>query len=81
MAHRVTVKGQVTIPKRVRDHLGIKPGSGVEFDVGANGDVVVRKAGRSSKKARPRSGFAAIRGSATVKMRTEEILALTRGED
>ncbi len=31
MAHQVTVKGQVTIPKRVRDHLGIRPGSGVEW--------------------------------------------------
>jgi AbrB family looped-hinge helix DNA binding protein len=28
---RVTTKGQVTIPKDVRDHLGIKPGTEVEF--------------------------------------------------
>jgi AbrB family looped-hinge helix DNA binding protein len=28
---RVTSKGQVTIPKHIRDHLGIKPGSEVEF--------------------------------------------------
>lgn len=28
---RVTTKGQVTIPKEIRDHLGIKPGSEVEF--------------------------------------------------
>lgn len=28
---RVTSKGQVTIPKPIRDHLGIKPGSEVEF--------------------------------------------------
>jgi AbrB family looped-hinge helix DNA binding protein len=28
---RVTTKGQVTIPKDIRDHLGIKPGSEVEF--------------------------------------------------
>jgi len=34
---RVTTKGQVTIPKDVRDHLGIKPGTEVEF---------VREAGR-----------------------------------
>jgi AbrB family looped-hinge helix DNA binding protein len=30
MGSRVTRKGQVTIPKRVRDHLGIEPGSVVE---------------------------------------------------
>jgi AbrB family looped-hinge helix DNA binding protein len=79
MAHQVTVKGQVTIPKRVREHLGIRPGSGVEFEVSAKGDVLLRKAGRPSK--RPRSRFAAVRGAATVKLRTEEILALTRGTD
>jgi AbrB family looped-hinge helix DNA binding protein len=28
---RVTVKGQVTIPKDIRDKLGIEPGSEVEF--------------------------------------------------
>ena len=81
MAHQVTVKGQITIPKRVREHLGIRPGSGVEFEVSPKGDVLLRKAGRSLKHPRPRSRFAAVRGTATVKLRTEEILALTRGED
>ena len=33
----VSVKGQVTIPKRVRDALGITPGSKVEFDVAGGG--------------------------------------------
>ncbi|TIR16367.1 MAG: AbrB/MazE/SpoVT family DNA-binding domain-containing protein [Mesorhizobium sp.] len=28
---RVTTKGQVTIPKQIRDHLGIGPGSEVQF--------------------------------------------------
>ncbi len=81
MAHQVTTKGQVTIPKRVREYLGISPGTGVEFDVNAKGDVLLRKAGRPSKRVRPRSRFAAIRGTATVRLRTEEILALTRGKD
>ena len=31
MAATVTSKGQITIPKRVRDQLGLKPGSKVEF--------------------------------------------------
>jgi AbrB family looped-hinge helix DNA binding protein len=80
MAHQVTVKGQVTIPMRVREHLGIRPGSAVEFQVQGNGDVVLRKVGRGSKSAR-RSRFAQVRGSATVKLSTEKILALTRGAD
>ena len=31
MATRVTIKGQVTIPKRIRELLGIQPGDAVEF--------------------------------------------------
>ena len=33
----VTSKGQVTIPKRVRQALGITPGSRVEFDLDRGG--------------------------------------------
>jgi len=33
MATRVTRKGQVTIPKRIRDYLRIEPGSLVDFEV------------------------------------------------
>ena len=37
MAVSVTSKGQVTIPKRVREALGITPGSKVEFDLEGGG--------------------------------------------
>lgn len=45
MAVSVTSKGQVTIPKRVRDVLGITSGSKVEFDVAGSGArlKIVRK--------------------------------------
>lgn len=75
----MTSKGQVTIPKRVRDHLGIGPGSAVEFELTESGDVVVRAA-RPARGTRRRRRFAALRGRATILMRTEEILALTRGD-
>ena len=81
MAHQVTVKGQVTIPKRVREYLGIRPGSGVEFEVGPNGDVMLRKAGRPAKRARPRSRFAALRGTRKTGMSTDQIMNLLRGYD
>ncbi len=42
MATRVTSKGQVTIPKGVRDRLGIRPGDRVDF-VEERGTVRVRK--------------------------------------
>jgi AbrB family looped-hinge helix DNA binding protein len=79
MSTQVTRKGQVTIPKRVRDRLNIKPGSSVEFELAADGRVVLVKVG--GRRTRGRSAFARIRGAATVRMTTEEIMALTRGDD
>jgi len=82
MANNVTSKGQVTIPKKVRDRLGIAAGSAVAFELTDAGEVVLRPVVRSGgrRPARPpKSRFAKLRGRATVKMRTEEILALTRG--
>jgi antitoxin PrlF len=77
LGSRVTRKGQVTIPKRIREHLGIEPGSIVEFEVTADGRIVLVKAGAPPKPSR----FAQIRGTATVKMTTDEIMALLRGDD
>jgi antitoxin PrlF len=41
MATTVTSKGQVTIPKAVRDLLGLKPGHAVTFELAADGRVVL----------------------------------------
>ena len=70
---RVTSKGQVTIPKGVRERLGIKSQSEVDF---------VEEDGRFYlvKKKPKENPFKALRGSATIKMTTDEILALMRGE-
>lgn len=38
----VSDKGQVTLPKPLRDQLGIRPGSRLEFVVGADGEVRVK---------------------------------------
>lgn len=40
---RVTEKGQVTIPKAIRDRLGIKPGSEVEFIERSHGVEIARR--------------------------------------
>lgn len=73
----MTVKGQVTIPKPVRDALQLEPGSPVEFAVNASGDVVVRKAG-GRIRSRRRDRFEAARGKAQVKWRSDELMALLR---
>ena len=80
MSTTVTSKGQVTIPKKVREHLGIRPGTSVDFLPAPDGRVMlVKKAGGTAP--RKRSRFAALRGGATVRMTTREIMALTRGGD
>lgn len=77
MATTVTSKGQVTIPKKVRDLLGLVPGSAVDFEVSGEREATLRPVGRRSRHRKSR--FTKLRGRATVTMRTEEILALTRG--
>ena len=37
----VTTKGQITIPKEIRDYLKLQTGSKVEFLIDENGDVKV----------------------------------------
>ena len=78
MGMLVTSKGQVTIPKKVRDYLGITPGTSVEFDLGRDGEVVVHKTG--GKRRRKPGRFSRLKGLATGGMSTDEIMALTRGE-
>lgn len=77
MSTTVTAKGQVTIPKAVRDLLGIGPGSRVDFRRAADGSVVVVPV----DKDRQHSRFAKFRGHAGKGMSTDEIMALTRGDD
>ena len=76
----VTSRGRVTIPKTVRAFLGIEPGATICFEPMRDGEIALRVARPELARAKhPRSRFAQIRGCATVKMRTDDILALTRG--
>lgn len=77
MVVTVTSKGQVTIPKPVRDRLGINPGSKVEFELAQDGRAFLRRVGK--RAIRP-SRFERMRGTATSGLSTDEIMALTRGD-
>ncbi len=76
MATRITIKGQVTIPKNVRDALRLAPGDTVDFAVNSDGEVTLRKTG--ARAASKRDRFKAARGKAQVKWRTDELMALLR---
>lgn len=78
MSTAVTSKGQVTIPKPVRDFLGIEPGTKVDFRRNAQGEIVLSRA--DGKAAEP-SRFAKFRGILGPGMTTDELMAMTRGED
>ncbi|MGA7460877.1 MAG: type II toxin-antitoxin system PrlF family antitoxin [Candidatus Korobacteraceae bacterium] len=41
MESKLTIKGQMTIPKAIREHLRLKPGDSVKFFVHPNGTVVL----------------------------------------
>jgi antitoxin PrlF len=77
MATTITSKGQVTVPKTIRDYLGLRSGSAVTFERLASGEIVMRPTKRKAKLRT--SVFAKLRGRATVRMKTDEIMALTRG--
>ncbi|HLA74498.1 MAG TPA: AbrB/MazE/SpoVT family DNA-binding domain-containing protein [Gammaproteobacteria bacterium] len=73
---RITSKGQVTIPIEVRQKAGLLPDTEVEFVVRGN-TVIVKKAEKTPR--RGRRLLAVMRGKATTRLSTDEIMALTRG--
>jgi len=77
---RITFKGQVTIPQDIRERLGLLPMCEVEFDV-INDSVRIRK--KRGRKSRGRMMLDAMRRAPKPKpgMTTDELMALTRGDD
>jgi AbrB family looped-hinge helix DNA binding protein len=75
---QITSKGQVTIPRAIRNRLGLLPHTEVEFEL-AGDHVRIRKTRRpASESDRGRLALEVLRGTADTRMSTDEILALTR---
>jgi AbrB family looped-hinge helix DNA binding protein len=72
---RVTTKGQVTIPQNIREKLGIFPATEIDFIEEQGRFYLVKIEGKTKTKR-----FKKLRGVATVKMTTDQIMALTRGD-
>lgn len=62
MESAITIKGQATIPKSIREHLGLQPGDRVKFFVHPDGSVVLL----------PKLSASAVRGM--VKSRTRRLV-------
>ncbi|MEJ0013685.1 MAG: AbrB/MazE/SpoVT family DNA-binding domain-containing protein [Bauldia sp.] len=81
---RVTSKGQVTIPKAIRDRAGMSAGSEVEFRVEGDGIVIERV--RSRKRPGMSRGdkvVQALKGTRTRnrELSTDELMKLLRGDE
>jgi AbrB family looped-hinge helix DNA binding protein len=76
---RITSKGQVTIPAKIREQAGLLPNTDVEFTFDGEHVRVL-----SAKVRRPNSCgarlVAHLRGSGTNAMSTDDIMALTRAD-
>jgi AbrB family looped-hinge helix DNA binding protein len=85
MATTVTVKGQVTIPKQVREAAGIKPGDRVEVSAEPGKGVVISRLDEETYEERLAANLERIRNVARNSrfsgFTTDELMALTRGED
>ncbi len=88
MATTLTVKGQVTIPKKIRDALDLQPGCKLNFAVNDDGDVLLQKSGSgtttsktaAAKSKQKKDRFQQVRGKADIHWRTQDLMKLMRGE-
>ncbi len=88
MSYTLTAKSQVTLPKAIRDHLGVAPGDAVSFRVVADGSVRVESAlppsaATTREVAVARQRFEALRGRGGQcgAAGTDALMRLLRGYD
>jgi AbrB family looped-hinge helix DNA binding protein len=87
MSTTVTVKGQVTLPKAVREQAGIRPGNRVTVCVRPEGGVIVERekpSGRQGEYRRKLEDIARRRplgGGPFEELTTDQIMDLLRGDD
>jgi AbrB family looped-hinge helix DNA binding protein len=74
----MTSKGQITVPKDLRDRLGLQAGSAVDFSLSADGAIVLRpvskRAADAAKKAALdyRKALESVRGTADKRFATTD---------
>jgi AbrB family looped-hinge helix DNA binding protein len=76
---RITSKGQVTIPADIREKAGLLPHTEVDFEF--DGRVVRLRPAKAQTRGRGARIIARLRGTGDVRMTTDEIMALTRGDE
>jgi antitoxin PrlF len=82
----VTNRGQITIPKRIRDAAGVAPGSEVSFSIEGSKIIMTRIATsvRSDRRVKLRAAAARVRDSMRPEFQqlsADDIMAFLRGDD
>jgi AbrB family looped-hinge helix DNA binding protein len=78
---RITSKGQVTIPVDIRERAGLLPNTDVDFILEGETVRLIRAKSPGKKSGRGERLLAHLRAHrGGLKMTTDEIMALTRGE-
>ena len=77
---RITSKGQVTIPQEIREKAGFLPGTEVEFELDGDG-VRMRRAAVPVRPGRGAQIVARLRSAGKPLLTTDELMALTRGDE
>ena len=81
---RITSKGQITIPEHIRRDAGMLPGTEVDVVKDRVGVHILKQNGKrrgvTARERRLAEVIGRLKGSATIRMTTEEIMALTRSE-
>jgi AbrB family looped-hinge helix DNA binding protein len=78
---RITSKGQVTIPVRIREQAGLLPDTEVEFAYDGEGVVRISRSRKTRKKTRGKRLVEHLKThGGDVRLTTDEIMALTRGD-
>lgn len=72
---KVAKNGRVTVPKRIREYLGLTIGTEVVFRRSSDGSVIIERADGT-----PASRFARLVGSAGPGLSTDELRELLRGD-
>lgn len=79
MGYALTQKSQVTIPKHIREKLGVGPGDSVTFAANDRGEVVVQA--ELSEQERWDNALRESQAAFKMDMDVEEWLEMTRGTD
>lgn len=82
----MTSKGQVLVPKRIRDRAGLVPGRPVDIGINDRGEVVVAPIDalpedEAKRRAAIRASILSVAGTLDSGMTTDEMMRELRGDD